>query len=181
MSILKRAIGVLLGVVLLLVGVGFVLPGQVHVERSAVINAPPEQVFAQISDFNSWETWSPWAKMDADASYELSGSGVGQRMVWSSDDPRTGSGSQEVTELDAPRHLGTHLEFDGQGIAEAEFELEPVGSATRVTWSLDTDVREGVPLLMQPFSSYLGLAMDGLIGQDYETGLANLKAVVEAA
>jgi hypothetical protein len=40
-------------------------------------------------------------------------------------------------------------------------------------------MRAGVPTLLQPISTYFGFLMDGMIGQDYEAGLANLKALVE--
>lgn len=49
-----------------------------------------------------------------------------------------------------------------------------------MVWSLDSDMREGVPLLMQPISTYFGFLMDGMIGPDYETGLQNLKALAES-
>lgn len=181
MSRLKAIAGIVLGGLLLLFGAGFLLPAQVHVERSVVIQAPTEQVFAQVSDFNAWDTWSPWAKLDPDASMEIRGSGLGQTMVWSSDVQDVGTGRQVITALDAPHHLGTHLDFGGQGIADAAFDLEEREDATQVTWSLDTDMRAGVPLLMKPVSSYFGLAMDSMIGNDYEQGLQNLKTIVEAA
>jgi len=32
---------------------------------------------------------------------------------------------------------------------------------------------------MQPIGNYLGLMMDGMVGADYERGLANLERVAE--
>ncbi len=181
MSRFKWVAGVFASILLLLFGAGFLLPSQVHVERSALIQAPMEQVFAKVSDFNAWDTWSPWAKLDPDASMEIQGSGLGQTMVWSSDTQEVGAGRQVITELNAPQHLGTHLDFGGQGIADAAFDLDDRQDGTWVTWSLDTDMRAGVPLLMKPLSSYFGLAMDSMIGKDYEQGLQNLKTIVEDA
>ena len=109
----------------------------------------------------------------------VTGSGLGQKMIWASDDPEVGEGSQEITALEAPTFLKTHLEFNGQGIADASFELIPGDGVTEVVWSLDSDMREGVPVLAQPISTYFGFAMDSMVGKDYETGLQNLKAVVE--
>ena len=40
-------------------------------------------------------------------------------------------------------------------------------------------MRAGVPILEQPFSTYFRFVMDNAVGQDYEAGLANLKALVE--
>jgi uncharacterized protein YndB with AHSA1/START domain len=180
MAKFTRLVGIALGAIALLFGLGFLLPAHAHVERSIVIQAPPEQIFPQVSDLSAWEAWSPWATLDPDAQMTLEGEGVGQRMIWSSENPQVGEGSQVVTALEAPRYLQTHLEFAGQGIAEAAFELKPMGEGqTQVTWSLDSEMREGVPLAMQPVSSYMGLLMDSMVGHDYETGLQNLKTLIE--
>ena len=164
---------------LLLFALGFVLPGRVHVERHTTIHATPDRVFALVGDFKQWDAWSPWANIDPNADMQISGSGLGQTMIWSSQHPKVGSGSQEIVELEEPRYLRTHLEFDGQGQADATIVIEPEADVTRVTWSLDSDVRKGVPLLMKPVSAYFGLLMDSTVGRSYETGLRNLKAVIE--
>ncbi len=180
MAQLKQLIGIVFGVLALLFGLGFLLPAHAHVERSLVMNASPEQIFAQVSDFNAWFAWSPWASMDPDAQLTVEGSGVGQRMIWSSENPQVGEGSQVVTALESPSHFETHLEFDGQGLAEAAFDLAPTAEGqTQVTWSLDAEMRAGVPFVMKPVSTYMGFLMDGMVGGDYETGLQNLKTVVE--
>lgn len=180
MASLKRLIGISFAVFAFLFGLGFLLPAQAHVERSLVIDAPPAQVFAQVSDLSAWSAWSPWAKLDPDAQLTVEGSGVGQRMIWSSDNPQVGEGSQVVTALESPSHVQTHLEFDGQGLADAAFDLTPMADGqTQVTWSLDSNMRDGVPFLMKPVSTYMGFLMDGMVGGDYETGLQNLKAVLE--
>ena len=60
-SWIGKIIGGLVGLVLGAIALGFVLPSHVHVERDAVIDAPPATVFAWVSDFNRWDAWSPWA------------------------------------------------------------------------------------------------------------------------
>jgi uncharacterized protein YndB with AHSA1/START domain len=170
----------LLFVLVLLVGaiaLSFFLPSQVHVERKTLINASPEQVFAQVSDFNAWQAWSPWAK---NAKMNIQGSGLGQTMTWRSEHPKVGNGSQKITQFDSPRKLITHLDFEDMGSSDASFVLEPTDGKTLVTWSLDTDMREGVPLVKKPMNTYFGFFMDSMLGKTYEEGLANLKAVVEA-
>jgi uncharacterized protein YndB with AHSA1/START domain len=159
--------------------IGFFLPSQVHVERKTLINAPPEQVFAQISDFNAWNAWSPWAKLDPNAKMTIQGAGLGQTMTWQSENPKVGNGSQKITQLDSPRQLTTQLDFGEMGVSEASFILEPADHKTLVTWTMDTDMRKGVPLIKQPINTYFGFLMDSMLGKTYEEGLANLKAVVE--
>ncbi len=178
---LKKIVATVVGALLLIVGLGFVLPDKAHVERSAVINAPPDKVFALVSDFNQWSRWSPWADLDPATVYEISGAGVGHRMSWTSKDPNVGEGVQTVTAIDPPARLVTHLEFGDMGKADATFTLTPEGEATKVVWSLDSNMRDGVPFWMKPMSTYMGFFMDGMVGKDYEKGLARLKAAAEAS
>ena len=178
---LKKIIGSVFAVIAIVFGLGFVLPDAAHVERSVVVNAPPEKVFALVSDFNQWNRWSPWADLDPDTAYEISGTGVGHRMSWTSNDPNVGSGVQTVTAVDPPSRLVTRLEFGDMGKADATFSLTPEGDGTKVVWSLDSKMREGVPFLMQPVSTYMGFFMDAMVGADYEKGLARLKSAAEAA
>ena len=179
MSLLKKIVGTLLGLVVVIVGAGFFLPSQVHVEREMTINAAPSEVFALVSDFEAWDAWSPWAKIDPTAEMTITGSGIGQKMTWASEDPQVGQGTQEITALESPSYLKTHLEFGGQGTADAEFQLTSEEGATQVIWSLDTDMREGAPIWLQPINSYVVFFMDSMVGKDYEQGLQNLKDVAE--
>ncbi|MEL6380949.1 MAG: SRPBCC family protein [Cyanobacteria bacterium J06626_18] len=180
MSLLKKVVGTLIGLVVLVVTAGFLLPSNVHVERDLLMNAEPSEVFAWVRDFHAWDAWSPWAQMDPDAALQITGTGLGQTMTWSSENPQVGQGSQTIVNLDAPNLLKTHLDFGNQGVADATFRLVPEDGKTRVVWSLDTDSREGMPLWQQPVSTYFGFAMDAMIGKDYEAGLQNLKALAES-
>ncbi|MDJ0702301.1 MAG: SRPBCC family protein [Leptolyngbyaceae cyanobacterium MO_188.B28] len=179
MSLLKKIAGALLGLVVVIVGAGFLLPSHVHVEREMTINAAPAEVFALVSDFEAWDAWSPWAKIDPEAEMTITGSGIGQKMTWASNNPQVGHGTQEITATKSPSYLKTHLDFGGQGVADAAFNLMPEEGATKITWSLDTDMREGAPIWLQPINTYVGFFMDSMIGQDYEQGLQNLKDVAE--
>ncbi|MEM9567040.1 MAG: SRPBCC family protein [Cyanobacteria bacterium P01_E01_bin.34] len=165
--------------ILSLLAIGFALPDHVHVEREITISATPDRVFALVGDLQQWDAWSPWAKIDPDAHMHISGSGLGQTMVWSSQNPEVGSGSQMITELEESRYLHTHLEFDGQGQADATISLESTDDGTRVTWALDSDMRQDAPVWMAPASPYLGLMVKASVGRSYETGLQNLKTAIE--
>lgn len=179
MERLKAIAAIFLGFLTLTLGAGFLLPSHIHVEREILITAEPETVFAQISDFHAWENWSPWANLDPNASMRIEGTGVGQMMAWASDNPQIGTGTQEIVQLESPRRLVTHLDLGAQGISDATFELEPEAGQTRVVWSLDFDSREGVPLWQKPVSTYMSFLVNAMVGDSYEIGLQNLKAVVE--
>lgn len=178
-------IEILIGVIALIaiiVLLGFILPDKVHVERETVINAPREKVFEHISNFEKWDAWSPWAKLDPNAKYSFSGQGVGQKMVWESEDRNVGKGSQEIVVLEPTQKMVTHLAFEGMGVAKATFDLSDAGDGkTKVVWALDTNMREEMALHMKPMATYMGMfMMDGMLGKQYEEGLASLKQVAES-
>jgi hypothetical protein len=146
---------------LALLGLGFALPDTARIARSTEIQAPPEAVFALLNGFSRFNEWSPWAQLDPGTRYRIEGpqSGEGARHLWESDNPSVGSGSQEI------------IESDNLSI----YELEPLadGQATRLHWIYETDVKGSL------MGRYFLLALDGLIGADYERGLARLKTLLE--
>ena len=72
------------------------------------------------------------------------------------------------------------LDFDSQGVANSSFLLQPSGGATRITWSFDSDLTEGLNFFEGFLARYFGLLFDRWVGNDYEQGLANLKQFAES-
>ena len=64
MTILKRVTIGLVALIVLVVVIGFLMPRQVHVERSIVINAPQAQLFDALYSFKRLNDFSPWAALD---------------------------------------------------------------------------------------------------------------------
>ena len=176
-----KILGGLVGLIVIIFALGFVLPDKVQMQRETIINAPQEDVFNLISNFDQWNKWSPWANIDPDATYAVSGEGLGHRMEWTSDHPEVGNGSQTITDFSPPTSITTHLDFGPMGQADATLALSPVSGGTKVVWSFDSNMRKGVPFYMKPMSTYMGFFMDGMLGPNYELGLANLKKVAEGA
>jgi len=176
-----KILGALVALIVIVIVLGFVLPDKVTLEREVVIEAPQEDVFVLISDFNEWNKWSPWANIDPEAEFELTGEpGIGQRMSWKSDHPEVGNGTQEMTAFEPPNSITTGLDFGAQGVASATFILSPAGdNATNVKWTFKSNMRKGVPFHMKPVATYMGFMMEKFLGPAYETGLANLKATAE--
>ncbi len=157
------------------VGGGMLLPGDIHVERSTVIQADASQIFPYLNNFRRFNEWSPWAARDPNTPYTFSGpeEGTGAKMAWHSDDEKVGSGSQEIVESTSNERVVTALDFGEMGKARASFQLRPEDGGTRVVWSLDAS------LSADPLARWMGLLLDHLIGADYEEGLKRLKAKVE--
>lgn len=176
MAFARLAFRTLLIILVLLIGIGLLLPSSASVERSIVIDAPPERVFPHIDSMRAFHAWSPWAVLDPSTTYAFEGPerGVGSRMTWQSGNSAVGNGSQEITASLPPQEVETVLDFGGEGEGRAHFLLEPVDDGTRVRWRFET--RFGWDL----FSRYVGLMLDSMIGAAYDKGLRELKKRVES-
>jgi len=179
---LKKVGFVVLFLMAAFVVTGYLLPKQVHVERSITIERPAPMMFEILNGFQFFDQWSPWAKRDPDATFSISGpeSGVGARMSWSGEPQLVGSGWQEIVASKPYELINIRLMFDAQGPADTGFKLEALGDTTRVTWFFDSDLTQGVNMLDAFLARYFGLLFDRWVGGDYETGLANLKKLAES-
>jgi uncharacterized protein YndB with AHSA1/START domain len=176
MKILRGLFFLLLGLVALFFVTGLFLPKTAHIERSMTTTASPETVYGLIDGFQRFNEWSPWANIDPDTRYTYSGpeTGVGARMEWASDNRDVGNGSQEVIAVEPGQSVTNELDFGMDNPTTATISLVPEGTGTRVTWTLDTDFSGSL------LGRYFGLALDRMVGPDYEKGLARLKAIAES-
>jgi effector-binding domain-containing protein len=176
MRILKRIVLFVVVLVVLLAGIGMLLPRNVHVERSASIGAPPATVFALVNGYRLFNKWSPWFALDPEAQYSYEGPdfGAGAKMAWASARKDVGSGSQKIVESRPNEMVRVELDFGDQGLATSTWILAPEGDGTKVTWGCDADMGVG------PIGRWFGLMMDRMIGNDYAKGLAGLKSLAES-
>ncbi len=176
MKLLKGLFLTALLLVTVFVVVGLLLPKTAHVERSITIAASPEAVYELVDGFGRFNEWSPWASLDPATKYSISGPGrgVGARMEWRSDNPDVGTGSQQIVAVEPGRSVTSTLDFGMDNPTTAKMVLLPEGAATRATWTLETDFSGSL------LGRYFGLALDRMVGPDYEKGLAQLKRLAES-
>jgi hypothetical protein len=151
-------------------------PGVFRVERSLVIQAPPERIFPHLADFRNWAVWSPWEPRDPAMKKTYSGSPSGKGAVYEwAGNAQVGVGRMEILEADVPSRLLIRLDFlkPFEGHQNAEFTLAPSAGATTVTWAAFGPTTY-LTLIMSIFCS-----MDALLGKDFVTGLQNLKGISE--
>lgn len=152
-------------------------PAEFRIERTGTINAPAEVVFAQVNDFHNWDAWSPWAKLDPNATNTFEGPSAGKGAVfaWSGKD-KVGEGRMTITESRPHELIRINLAFKRpfESACTVEFTFQSAGGQTNVTW------------VMHGQNDFMGKAvglcmnMDQCVGGDFEKGLANLKARAEA-
>ncbi len=172
-----KALKIILIIILVLAGVYCVwmatLPSEYKVERSTVIDAPPAQVYAVVTDFKTWGDWDPWNRRDSTIKHEFgeTSQGMGASYSWTSEN--SGAGSQEITATEENKSMETTLHFEGMGDSQTHWTFEEVPEGkTKVTWDLTGEVGF--------FGRWQTVMMDKFVGKDYEDGLDNLKEKVEA-
>jgi uncharacterized protein YndB with AHSA1/START domain len=152
------------------------LPDSFRLERSATIQAPPDRVFALVNDFRQWTAWSPWENIDPalKRSYSGAASGVGSAYAWEGNKD-VGTGRMEITEAVPGAKLVIRLDFlkPFEAHNTAEFSFARQGETTTVTWAMYGPSPYLAKLMGIVFS------MERMVGGQFETGLANLKAAAE--
>ncbi|WP_338863848.1 SRPBCC family protein [Myxococcus stipitatus] len=174
---LKKILVGLAAVILILVGVIASRPSEFTIQRSATLPASADLVFAQVNDFHLWSAWSPWARLDPNVKMTFSGaeSGTGAVYYWTGND-QVGEGRMTIEESRPTEFVRIKLEFIKPFTVTntSTFTFKPVEGGTEVTWAMSGNnnfVSKAFSLLMD---------MDKLLGKDFESGLANMKTVVEA-
>jgi len=171
---MKKAALTILGIVSIYLLISAFLPANIHVERSVEINVDQKNVFNQINTLPNWKNWSFWDNIDPNMQSEYEGpvSGPGAIHKWKSNNDSVGTGSLTILEASENVSLKYSLYFEGMGVSEGGFNLEPQNEATTITMYMNIHM----PLWGRIFP---GLWMDDWLGRDFEKSLSSLKSFCE--
>jgi carbon monoxide dehydrogenase subunit G len=175
-----KILGILVAIVV--VGIAGVLaiaatkPDTFRVQRAAIIKAPPEKIFPLLNDLRRFAAWSPYEKKDPGMKRTYSGapSGKGATYEWNGD-KNVGKGRLTIADSSPPSKVTLNLDMLSPLEAHnvVEFTLEPCGDSTSVTWAMNAHVPYVAKIVHVFFN------VDRMVGDDFEAGLANLKAIAE--
>lgn len=148
------------------------LPASFEVSRSAIVRGTPDQVEHLVSHFPDRLSWVPWTEQDPQAVYTFDGEPTqpGATMAWKGE--VIGEATLTLVSVDPGREVVSSLDLDVpvDMTSTDRFVLQDLGDGrTRVTWIASGDLAFGPDRLF-------GLFADGMLGPDYETGLAKLDA-----
>lgn len=170
-------VGGLLGVAVLAVaGLAAMQPDHVHLERTKIMAAAPQDIFPYANDMGLWMKWNPWLAMDPAEKLEFSDPKAGKGAWYTWKGEKTGSGKMTVTESVPNERIVEDLAFvePFAGQAVVTFTFTPDGENTKVTWGYDAD--------NAPIHKVMGvfMSMEKMLGDSFDTGLATLKPLAEA-
>jgi effector-binding domain-containing protein len=176
MKVLKITLFIIAVLILLFVMLGFLGPRTYDVSRTAVINAPKDIVYSQVSSLSNMANWDPWKENDPTMMVTSHGddSAIGSYRRWESEN--SGIGEQKITKLVPNELVETELRFI------EPFEAKSIGYAKL------EETENGIYLIqgfmgennfMNRAMSMIGMDMDAMVGPMFEKGLLNLKKIAE--
>lgn len=151
-------------------------PKEFRYMRSSLMSASPAVIFPHVNNLQQWHAWSPWVKMDPQATYSFSGPAEGNGAVTTWVGKKTGEGRMTIMESKQNEDIKFKLEFfkPMKAVNTAEFTFTPEGDKTFVRWSM-----YGPNTFMGKVMS-LFMDCEKMVGGQFEQGLADLKKIVEA-
>jgi uncharacterized protein YndB with AHSA1/START domain len=171
MGLLRNLIVAVAVVIILLLAVAFFLPATFSVQRSAVIAAPAEQVYAKFATPRTWARWSAWTtQADSTLVYTYAGpdSGVGAIMKFSA--RKLGNGELQIVEAVPAQIVSYELRMTGNDmVVHGRVAFEPAEGGTKVTWHDTGNLGRNVLL------RYLGPMLDKFLAAAYERSFAGLR------
>ncbi len=179
MKILKTiliAVGILIAVPLI---VSLFVKKDYEVEREITIDKPKEDVFDYVKFLKNQDNYSKWATMDPDMkkTYRGTDGTVGFISAWESNNKDVGKGEQEIKKITEGERIDFELRFfePFESTEPAYMTTESVSeNQTKVKWGFSGHMDYPMNIMM------LFMDFEKMIGDDLDTGLKNLKSVLEA-
>jgi uncharacterized protein YndB with AHSA1/START domain len=150
-------------------------PGTFRVERSAIIKAPPEALFPYLSELKLGTKWSPYED-DPETKRIYVGTDGKPGASEDFEGKKYGSGKVKLLEVNQNRRVVLSLSMREPIAAEnlIEYQLKPAENGTEFKW------------IMVGHNSFVGklfglvVNVDKMVGDQFMTGIDNLKRLVEA-
>ena len=148
------------------------------VEQNVTINATNAEVFNYIKLLKNQDNFSKWAMMDPNMkkSYQGVDGTVGFVSAWDSENEEVGKGEQEIIKISEGKRIDFELRF-----------LSPF-EATSPAYMITTAISENTTNVAWGFQGHIDYPMnimflfmnfEQVIGDDLQTGLNNLKVIIE--
>ncbi len=178
MKIVKLILFVITGLIVLALITALFVKKEYTVEREIVINKPKQEVFNYVKFVKNQDNFSVWNQADPDMKKDYSGNDgtVGFIYAWDSNNKDVGKGEQEIKGITEGERVDFELRFKKpmEMTSLAYMTTEGISeNQTKVKWGFLGKMPYPMNIMI------LFMDMDKLLGPDLQTGLENLKAVLE--
>ena len=168
---------IILGIIAALLVAGLFVPKGMKATREIVINKPNAEVFNYIKHLKNQDNYSKWGSMDPNMKKEYRGTDAtpGFISAWEGN-KKVGQGEQEIISIEEGKKLNTELRFikPFKSVAKSSMTTEAINdSSTKVSWGFEGTMNYPMNVMK------LFMNMEKAIGNDFSTGLSNLKVLME--
>lgn len=174
---LKKIILVIVAIVALVLIVAAIAPSEYSVKREVVIQKSNQEVFDYIKYLRNQDNFSTWAQKDPDMEKTFTGEDgtVGFTSHWNSEVEDVGEGEQEIMKIEEGKRIDFQLRFikPFEATDMAYMTTEDIGGQTKVVWGFDGNMPYPSNLML------LFMNFDDMLGPELQTGLNNLKSIME--
>jgi len=148
------------------------------VEREIVINKPKMEVYNYVKYLKNQNDYSKWALMDPNLRKTFRGTDgtVGFVSAWESDNKDVGKGEQEIKGMKDGERIDYEIRFiePFAGTSTAYMTTEAISpTQTKVKWGFDGKMSYPMNFML------VVMDVEKAIGDDLQTGLTNLKKLLE--
>jgi len=178
MKILKRILLFVVALVLIILITALFVKKDMSASRDIVINKPKTEVFNYIKYVKNQDNFSKWNLMDPAMKKTYSGTDgtVGFTYAWDSNNSDVGKGEQTIAAIKEGERVDADLHFIKPFDSRAKTFMATTAindSTTKVSWAFEGKMIYPLNIMG------LFMNMEKAIGDDFSTGLTNLKAVLE--
>ncbi len=168
---------IILGIIAALLIAGLFVPKGMKATREIVINKPNAEVFNYVKQLKNQDDYSKWGSMDPNMKKDYKGTDatVGFVSAWEGN-KKVGVGEQEITGIKEGKKLSTELRFikPFKSVAQSSMTTEAIdNNSTKVSWGFEGSMNYPMNVMK------LFMNMEKAIGNDFSTGLNNLKTLLE--
>lgn len=154
------------------------VPKDYGVEKEITIAKSKAEVFDFIKYLKNQDEFSKWASMDTAMKRTYTGTDgtVGFISAWKSEKKDVGSGEQEIMAIKEGESIDFEVRFKEpfESKGQTYLKVEPVtDSTTLVKWGFNGHMNYPLNIML------LLIDFDKMLGEDFSTGLTNLKTVLE--
>lgn len=175
MIILKKITLIILVLIALIIGIGFILPSDIYIQEKKIIDAPAEMIFDQINNLHMWERWSPWHKIDPEMNltYLNNGIGTGSGYSWQSKHKSLGNGTLMIVASKPFEYINTEMEFSGHITAAVNFRFLYKNNQTMLSWDMKANIGNN------PIQHWMGLLIKKSVSEAYIQGLNDIDDICQ--
>ena len=179
MKILVNVLIVLVVIIAALLVTALFTKKSYFVEKEVLINKPKNEVFDYVKYLKNQNQYSKWANLDPHMKTAFKGTDGAPGFVsaWDSNQKNVGKGEQEIKKITDGERIDYEIRFikPFPSTAPSYMTTEAVNEhQTKVKWAFAGNMTYPMNLML------LFMDMNKMIGDDLQTGLNNLKGIMES-